>query len=685
MTAGLEVAIADTFQKALGKLDATSVKHVLDAIGKLQNGHGSVHLHGLETSPHKSFGVNRNALRVICSQEGEQLLLLWVDAHDDAYRWAERHQVRQVGSVIRIVETVEDDSEAVAVTADEAPGPLAYLRAKDLRHLEVDARAARLFTSVRDEDELMELAYQLREPLASALLALGDQRPLDEVVRNYEAAKTEGRRATTLAEALRAPENSQHISILPPGEDALARALSGSLEDWQVFLHPSQRRLVTKDVAGPMRITGGPGTGKTVVCLHRARHLAETVFADDPRPVLLTAFSKPLAKRTRAQLVQLCGVESPLIDRIAVRTVVGVAQDILRTAGRDDVFLARDDTSAAWEEAMQQESLDMPRSFYVEERHEVLARHDAWTETRYLSQSRTGRGAALSRKQRKAVWKVLAAFEAACRRRGGVDRIGVAREAARAIASGEAPAPFAAIVVDEAQDCSPGDLRLFAELTRGEGGARPNALTLAGDGYQRIFERPVPLSHCGIDIRGRSWRLHLNYRTTEPIRREAVALIRSHPPDALHEDEPASGDPRDRSLRGGAAPVHETFASAEAEAGWVADRFEARGDSTWLVLARTNDALDAVEAELTRRKHPVRRLTGDDETMPHPGVALATLHRAKGLEAPNVVIVGAERVPMRKPADVPMDGEAWRQQEMSLMYVGMTRARDWCAVTRVSR
>ncbi len=682
---GLEVAMADTFQRAMSKLDATSVKHVLDAITKLQSGHGSVRLHALEKSPHKSFGVNRNALRIICRQEGEQLLLLWVDAHDDAYRWAERHQVIQIGPVIRIVETVEDEAKPETQEVAAAPGPLAYLRPKDLRHFEIGARAARLLRSVRDEDELLELAYQLREPIASAILALGDQRPLDEVVRDYEASESSARPATTLAEALRAPENSHHISILPPGEDALARALSGSLEDWQVFLHPSQHRLVAKDVAGPMRITGGPGTGKTVVCLHRARHLAESTFAEDARPILLTVFSKPLAKRIRAQLVQLCGEGAPVLDRISVRTVVGVAQDILRSAGRDDVFLAREDVPAAWEEAMQKETLGFPRSFYAAERQEVLARHDAWTETRYLGQSRSGRGSRLSRKQRKAVWAVLEAFEAACRRRGGVDRVGLAREAARVLASGEAVAPYAAVVVDEAQDCSPVDLRLFAELVRdpSTGEARANALTLAGDGYQRIFERPVPLTHCGIDIRGRSWRLHLNYRTTEPIRREAIAVIQSLPPDALHEDEPAQGDPRDRSLRGGAPPIHETFPDDAAEAAWVADRYATEDADTWLVLARTNDGLDAAEAELTRRAIPSRRLTGDDETMPRPGVALATLHRAKGLEAPRVVIVGAQRVPMRKPPDAPMDAEAWRQQEMSLMYVGMTRARDWCAVTRV--
>lgn len=687
MTPRLDIAMADTFHRAVSKLDGARGKHVNEAITKLRAGHPSVRLHALQDLPHKAFGVNQDALRVICKQDGNTLVLLWVDDHDEAYKWAARHRVVQVGHVVRIVQTIIEEATTSPPEAPwDLPGPLSHLRAKDLAHLGVAPRAAKLLTAVTDEDELLELADLLKSPLDEALLALGTDAPLDQVVRQYEIDKKKARRrAPTLGEALQAPENSHRFSMLPPGEDALARALSGSLEDWQVFLHPSQRRLAHKDASGPMRITGGPGTGKTVVCLHRAVHLAEESFADDPRPVLLTVFSKALARRIRAQLEQLCGEGSPLLDRIHVRTVVGVAQDILRSAGRPDAFLAREDTPAAWQEAMQEESLGRPEAFYRAERHHVLAQHDVWTETRYLSQARAGRKERLTRKERKAVWRVLDAFERACARRGGVDRVGVAREAAAAIASGAAAPPYAAVVVDEAQDCAPADLRLFAALATdaATGEPRPNALTLAGDGYQRIHERPIPLSRCGIDIRGRSWRLHLNYRTTEPIRRAALDTIRDLPPDALHEDEPALGDPRDRSLRAGDAPVYAAFESAEAEAAWVAARFEAAPQSTFLVLSRTNDGLDAVEAELVRRKIACRRLTADDETLPQPGVALATLHRAKGLEAPRVIIVGADRIPMKKPPDAVMDAEAWRQQEKCLLYVGITRARDWCGVSRV--
>ncbi|MCB9672675.1 MAG: DEAD/DEAH box helicase [Alphaproteobacteria bacterium] len=687
MTAAFEIAMADTFQKALSRLDPSRLKHVLDAVAKLQAGNSSVHLHALQGLPHKAFSVNQNAMRVVCQQDGGVLVLLWVDDHDDAYQWAARHRVVQVGSVVRILPTEFADADPTPEAPLDLRGPLSHLRPKDLGHLGVSPGAARTLLRVRDEDELVEFADLLKGPLGEALIALGTDARLDVVVRQYEQAQKEAATPRPgLGDAVRAPENSHRFSMLPPGEEALARALSGSLESWQVFLHPSQRRLVDKDASGPMRVTGGPGTGKTVVCLHRAAHLAKVTFHDDPRPILLTVFNKALAKRIRAQLEQLCGQGSPLLDRIHVRTVVGVAQDILRAAGRPDTFLAKEDTPAAWQEAMQQESLGLPESFYRAERQFVLARNDAWTETRYLSQARTGRGTRSGRKDKKAIWNVLEAFERACARRGGVDRVGLAREATAVLSDGSTVAPYAAVVVDEAQDCAPGDLRLFAALVRdpATGQARRNALTLAGDGYQRIHERPVPLSHCGIDIRGRSWRLHLNYRTTEPIRRAALETIRDLPPDPLHEEEPALGDPRDRSVRSGEAPVWEAFPSPEAEAAWVADQVAAQPQATFLVLSRTNQGLDTVEAELGKRKVTCRRLTAEDESMPQPGVALATLHRAKGLEAPRVVVIGADRIPMKKPPDAVMDVEAWRQQELSLLYVGITRARDWCAVTRVT-
>lgn len=685
MKVGLQIALADTFQRALSRLESVRLKHVHEAIVKLQDGHPSVKLHALEGVPFSAFGVNQGALRVVCHAAGDQLLLLWVDAHDAAYKWAARHRVAQVGRVVRVVATERAAAEVTPAPGTAAPGPLGYLRPKALRHLGVPEGAARVLLGAQDDDELLELAEVLRPPLGEALLALGAGAPLEAVARELEEARAAGAGAPSLAEALKAPQNSQHFVVLPPGEGALARALGGSLEDWQVFLHPSQRNLVDKDVAGPMRITGGPGTGKTVVCLHRARHLAEVRLADDPRPVLVTAFSKALASRLRAQLVQLCGVGSATLERLTVRTLVGVAQDILRSAGRAEAFLDKEDEQAAWAEALQEEALGLPAAFYAAERQRVQARYDAWTEAAYLKQARPGRGRALARTDKKAVWRVLAAFEQACLRRGGLDREALAREARGALVSGAAPQAYAAVVVDEAQDTSPGDLRLLATLTRAPeaGGARPNALTLAGDGYQRIHERPVPLSQCGIDVRGRSWRLHLNYRTTEPIRRAALEVIQDHPADPLHEDEPALGDPRDRSLRGGEAPVRVEHSDRAAEASWVADRVAEAPEETWLVLARTNAGLDAVEAELARRGGPHRRLSGEDESLPRPGVALATLHRAKGLEAPRVVVVGAEQLPLRRPPDAAMDPDAWRQQELSLLYVGMTRARDWCAVSRV--
>lgn len=681
----LDLAFADSFHKALTKLSPLQMKHVHEAIQKLKAGYAATHLHALKGLPFLSFGVNQDAYRVICKKDGALLILLHVGDHDAAYRWAEQHRMVQVGTTVRIIRTVEVEGEGEGgATSERPPGPLAHLRDRELARFEIGPAAAKNLRRIEDETELLEVAEQLRVPLGEAILVLGtDLDALADALRAYEEGKRAPKPPPELAEALVAPENRERFFVLPPGEDELERALGGSLDAWQVFLHRSQRRLVEKDVDGAMRVTGGPGTGKTVVALHRARHLAENLLQDDERPILVTTFNRVLAARLRGQLAHLCGESSRTLERIRVDTLVGVSQDILRRAGETPAFLTDADETACWEEAMGEGAVEHPRSFYEAERELVLARHDVWTEDAYFENPRPGRGKPMARRERRAVWKVLDAFETAMRRRGGLDRLAFAREAARLVRDGTVSAPYAAIVCDEAQDMTAADLRLAAALARADDGERTrrNALFLAGDGYQRIYRAPVPLSHCGIDIRGRSWRLRLNYRTTEGIRVAALKAIQELPPDEFHPDQHSARASGDRSLRAGPRPEEHTFASKEQEADWIAARLAESPQETTLVLARTHGWLEDLETLLRSRGAEVMRVAPEDEALPSRGAALSTLHRAKGLEAPGVIIAGAQLIPYRRPSGEP---EAhWKRKERCLLYVGMTRARDRCAVTRV--
>jgi superfamily I DNA/RNA helicase len=288
---------------------------------------------------------------------------------------------------------------------------------------------------------------------------------------------------------------------------------------------------------------------------------------------------------------------------------------------------------------------------------------------------------------------VLSAVFAGMRARGGDDGTGLGARAIHALIDGSTTSPWWGAVCDEVQDASLVDLRLLALV----GGP---TLFLVGDGHQRLYTRPVSLRAAGIEVRGRSVRLRLNYRTTQGICRAAVAVMAGVDSDTLdveaHEARAgadhagADYDGGYRSVRAGPPPERHVCVDADAEADVVADVIRAssmEGGAPTLVLARTRAALSALQERLRVRGLTVAVLGDGVERGDVVGVpaVLATLHRAKGLEAPTVVLTAMQQVPQafRGAADDDEGRALHERQERSLVYVGMTRARDRCVLTRV--
>ena len=682
------IALTETFYKAFLSLDPPKSQEVWKAIGKLRDGLASVHLHKLEGSGLRSFGVNSDAYRIICEQEGDLLLLLHVGPHDAAYDWANRNKVRRVGSTIRIVETEVVAGQASATSDEEQPpGPLAHVADKWFRKLEVEPRAAGHLRTVPDEDTLVEVACCFPPALGEALLGFAsDPNALAECVNAFVLAGEEAVDPVSLADAVADTRNAGTTWLVPPSEAALAAALDGSLASWRVFLHPSQQRVVQAKASGATKVTGGPGTGKTIVALHRARLLAEELFASDERPVLMTTFSATLAASLRALLQQLCHDAPQLLERIHVTSLVALSRDLAEQHGVPASFLSKAAIDAAWEQALAHDSLGLGRRFYESERVHVLERQGAWTEEAYSLANRVGRGKAIDRRSRRQVWRVLETFEHCLAAAGGGDAIALAREAANALRTGPnaglGAQPYAAVICDEIQDVSASQLRLLSALTSdGEGGIRPNALFMVGDGYQRLYSSPVSFASCGVPIVGRSQTLKLNYRTTEGIRRAAVAIVQGLELDDLDEGTaPLDGY---RSLRGGPVPVQKSFGTPAAEADWIAQEIGVAGSGLTLVLTRTAKYRDQLRDQLAARGCPALVIETGDRIPDDAPVVLCTLHRSKGLEAPRVIVAGRQQLPARFPGGDETERKVWLRKESCLLYVGMTRARDTCAVTGV--
>ncbi|MDP2345556.1 MAG: 3'-5' exonuclease [Deltaproteobacteria bacterium] len=690
MSISYEMAWAQTFQTSMTKLPPTHQAAVIETIGKLQKGLGSTHLHALAPMKWVSFCVSRDAVRIICDREGSTLVLAWVDFHTDAYRWAERHTPERFGSVVRFVRVAVDDDDNPAETSapqkqhdERPPGPLQEFKDKTFRLFEVTPGLAALLRTVPDEDTLLELCARLDKPLAEALVSLAaDPDALQGVLaRFHEAKKGE---TLTLGQAVKASVNAERLWVVPPEQAALEAALSGDAETWRVFLHPSQKRLVTMKTSGAYLVTGGPGTGKTIVALHRARHLAETLSekAADPRPVLVTTFSRVLAAQLDEGLDTVCRDMPKLKQRFVVTTLTGAARNVLELAKEPSALLVGEDIDACWEEALKVDVLKKGRRFFEREREEIVLPKALVSEEAYLKAARTGRGEKLERASKKQVWAVLAAYEAALNARRGDDAGGLARRATELLRQRKVASPFAAVVCDEVQDASLWELQLLAALAVQPGAVEPGGdrLFLVGDGHQRLYQRPTSLRACGIEIRGRSARLRLNYRTTHGICAAALEVLAGVTPDVLEEEAEAVADGY-RSVRAGKRPEQHTFATAEAEADFIATSIRESKERPFLVLARTKTMLEGLRERL-RVRGVTAALLGDEVAQAKDAVLLATLHRSKGLEAPRVVLAGAQESPGRFPGGDDADKTLWLRKERLLQYVGMTRARDWCAVTR---
>ncbi len=685
MTIEYEIALAQTFQEANSRLQASHQAAVFEAIRRLQGGHGSVHLHSLSPLPWTSFCVNRDAVRIICHREGVTLLLAWVALHDDAYRWAKRHAPRRFGNVVRLV-TVPVEGEAVAptvTTADAPPGPLCDVSDKTFQRIDIGPHLATALRDLPGEETLLELCSLLHPPVAEALLSLAaDGAAADVIVSRYHEAK-EGT-SVTLAAAVKASVNSDRIWLAPPEQRAVEVALSAGAEAWRIFLHPSQKRLVAMKTGGPYLVTGGPGTGKTVVALHRARHLAASATKD--RPVLVTTFSHVLARQLEDGVASVCQDAPDLVERIKTLTLVRAATFVLKRAGVPAALLLDEDIRAAWTEALARDATGLPSSFFAAEREEVVLAQGLTTEDEYLRASRAGRGGRLDRIAKRRVWAVLKAYEAALTKRRGDDAAGLARRATALLRDGKMASPFAAVVCDEVQDASPWELRLLAALATAPGEAQPGAdrLFLVGDGHQRLYQRPASLRSLGIEVRGRSARLHLNYRTTQGICAAALEVLQGLEPDSLDADDPAEKQGY-RSLRAGERPRELTFATPEDESDFIAQTILGTPARPFLVLARTRSMLETIQRRL-RIRGVVVAMLGDSEMMPAGNqVVLATLHRSKGLEAPEVILAGMQESPMHFPGGSDQERTLWQRKERLLRYVGMTRARDVCILTRVSK
>ncbi len=616
---------------------------------------------------------------VIHPPKGDVFLCVWVDHHDEAYAWVrnKRFGVNAFSGAMQVYDLEAVEAATPPAPESRSPGLLDDVTDEDLLLGGVPEPLLPSLRSLKTDDDLDALRPYLPEDAAEVVVGLAAGFTLTEVLEEVDRARSaEPVDPEDYAEALQRPVSQQQFRVVADDDD-LHAMLDAPLQQWRVFLHPSQRQLVTRHANGPMRVLGGAGTGKTVVLMHRARHLVREVFPGADDRILVTTFTRNLAADLEANLRTLCGRDAA---RIEVTSLHSWAAGLLRRQGMQLQIVeerrARDLMQQAVDELGDQ---GLPAGFFVDEWRQVVQPQDVADEAGYVRARRVGRGTRLSRPQRLAVWQVLARYRELLDERREVEWADVVRLARLRIDAGSLDQRYRAVLADEVQDFGAPELRLLRALVPpGE-----HDLFLVGDGHQRIYGRPVALGACGIEIRGRSRRLKINYRTTEPIRDFAVAVLEGQAVDDL--DGGADSLRGYTSLRGGVRPEIRHFAREAGEAEHVVATVR-----RWLasvpasavcVAARTRGAVTDRYLPLLEQagiRSVEIRIEGEDR-LPDDAVRVATMHRLKGLEFPCILLAGVQRgeVPYEL-RDAPDEAarEDHELQERCLFYVAASRARD---------
>jgi hypothetical protein len=643
-----KIAMSDDFLRAFSAIPRDSQQAVLTFVAKfrqnpLARGINYEKINNAADSNMRSVRINDSLRGIVLKPSvGDVYCLLWVDRHDDAYQWARLHKVAihpDVGNIqIYAVEQREEQSAREPFGATSGGGLFAELKDREIRRLGVPDDKLAAVRAVNDDAGLEELESELPDDAYEALYLFAAGEPYQNLVADREA---NGQVDTAdFGAALDRIVTQRHFVVLTDDSD-LQDLLAAPLDLWRVFLHPDQRKLVNRDWGGPVKVTGGAGTGKTVVAMHRAARLARQYANLPGRPVVFTTFTKTLAEDIRHHLEQLCSPQE--LEKIQVVNLDQWALSLLRRFGyKFELLYDGSKRKSAWESAMAAlpASVDLSRAFLRAEYERVVLPQGCETANDYMRASRIGRGGQLGRAQRKAIWPVFAEYRAQLHANNLREPEEAFRDACILLKERGAELGIRCMIVDEAQDISPAAFALIRAATP----VAQNDLFIVGDAHQRIYRHKAALNQVGIEVRGRSHSLKVNYRTTDEIRRWACAQLEGCEIDDL--DGAAESLKGYKSLTHGGIPEVEISHSIGGDVSHI-ERIlrESTGDGATdqqvCIVVRTNDELGAYAHALEQKgvRHlKLERTTVDDQSV--PGVRLATMHRVKGLEFEFVIIAG---------------------------------------------
>ena len=669
----MRFAFSDTFQDSLHRLDRQDQNLVKVAIFDLQENPVTPGFN-LEKIGGQNFWSGRvnQDLRLIMHRDGDLLIVLYVGHHDAAYGWADKHEYRanQKTNSMQLI-ALEHVTERVVHQDVVHRGPMCLQHHPDDYLLALGLPQEWLLpVKQATKEDLVGLIGTIPEEVMERLLDLAEGN-LVPVPRPHDG------------DPLSHPDSLRHFITVEAKND-LAKALEYPWAKWTVFLHADQRDLVESSFAGPAKVSGSAGTGKTVVALHRAFRLAKQ---NPSSRVLLTTYSRTLAARIAQMAAVLAGTEDQIPENLIITNIHRLAVQIWSSHNPKRSFKAADDAeiNAELEAAIGLRILGpLDLGFIVAEWNHII---DYWGITdweTYRDFPRTGRGTLLGRRQREELWSVFGPVLSKFSDPSGAMTWSQVTFAAAHLATADGSQQFQHVVVDESQDFGPAELLLVRALAE----SGPDDLFLCGDAGQRIYRRQFSWNGLGILIQGRSKHLSSNYRNTEQIQSFARSIL-GRP--AIGGDDKEEG--RDGvSLLTGAPPTVKVCKDESDEvlhlAEWFQDMRRLGYEQAEIAVftRRTRTLATICDPALRMVEGLNRRDLQDSRPSSEDGVSFGTMHRAKGLEFKAVAVVGCsdDHVPdrdMLASSCDEADTHEILEQEINLLHVALTRPRERLLVT----
>ena len=616
--------------------------------------------------------------RAVIGLIDDNAYLLYVGTHENAYNWGIRKklvwndhtQACQLVTVHQISETVVKTEESEEIY------PYADVLDEQWLKIGVPEELIAQVKLIKSLDDLELLEEYLPTDAFENIYNLLDGENIDDIIAEIEDGQAKENEDQLLS------NNNKRRFVELTDDDALQRILDNDMDKWQLFLHPSQQKLVDADYKGTMKVSGGAGTGKTVAALHRLKHLSGNPEAK----ILFTTYTRTLRENLE-ELVKKMGINRSRcilnnIDQVLIETA---RQYNIKDGYKILDYSGDEESLKLWREVLETEVTEFDEKFLYDEYIDVIIYFGNTDVKSYMMQQRVGRTKALSRKQRIEIWKLVEKYIDLKQERKVVDRLELFNETTRYLNDNNIR-PYTNVIADEFQDFSNPELKFLRALVA-EG---RNDLFLTGDPMQRIYSgRKINFGAAGINVRGvRSRRLKINYRTTEPIKKVAVSVIKG----ITFEDMDGGTESMNgyvSLIHGGEKPIYKIVGNATDEVTqtveWVNECINNQINANDICIAAPSMGLmKELQSYLHTNGIAYKVLKGTSKQGASNGISLCTLHSLKGLEFKVVVLIGINErnIPSKVTEGYPftgmdaLDKKEFLSSKRSLLYVAITRARQ---------